>query len=266
MDICQRGMKMLLEFEGKHKKISDGRYKAYKCPAGVWTIYAGLTRGVREGMIVTEADGDKMLLKELATYEDAVERLVKVPLNQNQFSALTLFVYNVGIGAFTKSTLLKKLNRGQYQAVPAELSKWVKGGGKTLPGLVRRRAAEGALFVEPMPKVRVPEADDDEDDEDDDLTPQAVEIAAPSVGAVVKESRTIQASIGAIGLTFVQIWNWLFGAVKEAGPDVVSNTQALTPFQGLLGYMGANMGLLAAIVTLGTLAVVIQRRLASERA
>jgi hypothetical protein len=88
----------------------------------------------------------KILASDLVKFEDGVDNLVKVPLKQNQFDALVSFAFNVGLGALGKSTLLKKLNAGQYDAVPAELMKWTKAGGKELPGLVRRRRAEAALW------------------------------------------------------------------------------------------------------------------------
>lgn len=75
---------------------------------------------------------------------------MEVPLTQQQFDALVSFAFNVGNGAFCDSTLLKRLNAGQYDAVPAQLNRWVKAGGKTLEGLVTRRAAEGALFSRGM--------------------------------------------------------------------------------------------------------------------
>ena len=79
---------------------------------------------------------------------DAVRRGVQVPLTQEQFDALVSFVFNVGGGAFADSTLLRELNAGNYDAVPPQLARWVKAGGQTLAGLVRRRAAEGRLFAE----------------------------------------------------------------------------------------------------------------------
>ena len=63
MKVSRNGIKLILDFEGKHKKLPGGRYQAYRCPAGVWTIYAGITEGVREGMIVTEAEGMEMFRK-----------------------------------------------------------------------------------------------------------------------------------------------------------------------------------------------------------
>lgn len=77
-----------------------------------------------------------------------ISRSVRVPLSQQQFDALVSFVFNVGGGAFADSTLLRELNAGHYDAVPAQLGRWVKAGGQTLQGLVRRREAEGVLFAE----------------------------------------------------------------------------------------------------------------------
>ena len=144
MNTSKAGLDLIKQFEGL-------RLKAYKCPADVWTIGYGHTSAagqpaVKSGMSITEAQANKILASDLGQYEDAINNSVKVDLTQNQFDALVSFVYNVGIGAFQKSTLLKKLNAGQYDAVPGELMKWTKGGGKELPGLVRRRRAEAALW------------------------------------------------------------------------------------------------------------------------
>ena len=90
-----------------------------------------------------------MLREDLIGAEAAVERYIAVPLTDNQFAALTSFTFNLGTGSLKTSTLRKKLNRGDYDAVPSELARWVKAQGKTLKGLVRRRAAEGELFMQP---------------------------------------------------------------------------------------------------------------------
>lgn len=144
MNTSKAGLDLIKQFEGL-------RLKAYKCPANVWTIGYGHTSAagqpaVKSGMSITEAQANKILASDLGQYEDAINNSVKVDLTQNQFDALVSFVYNVGIGAFQKSTLLKKLNAGQYDVVPGELMKWTKSGGKELPGLVRRRRAEAALW------------------------------------------------------------------------------------------------------------------------
>ena len=144
MKVSAAGINLIKEFEGV-------RLKSCKCPAGVWTIGVGHTSAagppvVKPGMEITNAQATKILAQDLVQFEDGVEAAVKVPLTENQFDALVSFTFNVGLGAFQKSTLLKKLNAGQYDAIPAELMKWTKAGGKELPGLVRRRRAEAALW------------------------------------------------------------------------------------------------------------------------
>jgi lysozyme len=131
-------------------KSAEGlRLKAYPDPGtgGLpWTIGYGSTLGVTRTMIITEAQAELMLAADLVRFERAVERLVQVPLTQGQFDALVSFTYNVGEGNFTKSTLLRKLNAGDSEGAAEQFSRWVNAGGKVLPGLVKRRAAERALF------------------------------------------------------------------------------------------------------------------------
>ena len=125
---------------------------AYRDVAGIWTIGYGHTAAAgppapAAGMRISETEAVAILQRDLRQFEAAVESKVKVPLNDNQFAALVSFCFNVGAGAFGKSTLLKKLNAGNYDAVPSELAKWVKAGGKTVKGLVNRRAAEAGLWA-----------------------------------------------------------------------------------------------------------------------
>ena len=146
MQIGKKGLDLIKEFEGC-------QLKAYKCPAGVWTIGWGTTEpingvAIHEGMTITQKQADELLLKNLKSYESGVNRLVKVKLNQNQFDALVSFTYNCGVGALQKSTLLEKLNKGDYIGASNEFPRWNKAGGKVLKGLVRRREAERKLFLE----------------------------------------------------------------------------------------------------------------------
>ena len=166
MQISQRGLDLIYHFEGKLKKLPDGRYKAYRCPAGVWTIYAGCTEGVKPGMIVTEDEGEAMFRGELAKFEKAVERLVTCDMNQCQFDALVSFAYNVGVGGLSKSSVLRHFNAGRLDQAAKAFLLWNKGGGRVLKGLVRRRAAEAALFLD---KPDEPEIEAEPD------MPQAVE-------------------------------------------------------------------------------------------
>jgi hypothetical protein len=91
-----------------------------------------------------------ILQHDLRQYSSAVDRLVKVPLNANQYGALTSFTYNLGEGNLAKSTLLKKLNAGDYRSAAAEFAKWNRAGGKIMAGLTRRRKAEAQLFITPI--------------------------------------------------------------------------------------------------------------------
>ncbi|MHB0820115.1 lysozyme [Stutzerimonas stutzeri] len=118
---------------------------AYLDPVGIPTICEGVTQGVRMGDVATPAECDALLEKELAVALAAVERRVRVPLPDTRRAALASFVYNVGEGQFSRSTLLRKLNAGDVRGACAELSRWVYAGGRQLAGLVKRRAAEREL-------------------------------------------------------------------------------------------------------------------------
>lgn len=128
------------------KKYEGCCLDAYLCPAKVPTIGYGHTEGVNLGMRITQEQADSLLKGDLVSREAAVRRLVRVPVTQGQFDALVSFVYNIGTGAFERSTLLKKLNAGDTRGASAQFAVWNKAGGKELPGLTKRRAAERALF------------------------------------------------------------------------------------------------------------------------
>ncbi len=124
------------------------KLKAYLCPANVWTIGYGHTgKDVKQGMVIKKEEAERLLIDDLKKFCAAVERLVKVKLTDNQFAALVSFCFNIGSGAFGKSTLLRKLNAGDIIGAVQEFPKWNKGGGKVLPGLVKRRGDEQRLFV-----------------------------------------------------------------------------------------------------------------------
>lgn len=136
------GMKILKDCEGLY-------LNAYKCPAGVWTIGYGCTEGVRPGMSITEAEAEQMLRKELFKFEEGVERVLgHIPLNENQFSALVSLTYNCGLGAISEGmTIRRKLEARDYQGAAEGFLLWNKGGGRVLPGLVKRREMERKLFL-----------------------------------------------------------------------------------------------------------------------
>ena len=145
MKMSQGGIDNLL------KKFEGCKLKSYRCPANVCTIGYGHTSAagapeVVDGMTITQAQADEILKRDLVKYESAVLGMVKVELTQNQFDVLVDFAYNAGVGALKSSTMLKKINSGSLDTVPDELMKWTKGGGKVLPGLVRRRQAAVAWW------------------------------------------------------------------------------------------------------------------------
>lgn len=167
MNISQAGLDLIVSFEGYHRKLANGDCTTYRCPANVLTIGFGCTEGIREGEVWTRQQAEKALMRELAKFEAAVTRLVTVEINQNQYDALVSFAYNCGEGALGKSTLLRKLNAGDFDGAANAFAMWTKGGGRVLPGLVRRRAAEAALFRKPAEPAEEPDM------------PQGVDIPSP---------------------------------------------------------------------------------------
>ena len=135
------------------KKYEGFRPSVYTCPAGRYTIGYGSTWDrigdpiTPEHPDITIEDAERLLRQEVAHVETALKRLVKVGITENMFSALASFVYNVGSGAFQRSTMRMKLNRKNYEGCVKEFPRWRMGGGKVLPGLVKRRKEEVSLFL-----------------------------------------------------------------------------------------------------------------------
>lgn len=145
MQLSREGIELIKTYEGL-------RLKAYKCPAKVWTIGYGHTSAagspeVKPGMTITADEAETMLIRDLKYYETAVRLAVKRVLPPSQFSALVSFCYNVGPGNFNKSSVLKAVNAKRDDLVPSKLALWNKGDDRVLPGLIKRRAAEAALYM-----------------------------------------------------------------------------------------------------------------------
>ena len=140
------------------KSFESLRLNAYRDTGGVPTIGWGHTKGVKMGQTITEAQASDFLMDDLEEAESAVSWFVTVPLNDNQFAALVSFAFNCGVEAFRRSTLRKKLNAGDYKAVPGQLALWVHDNGKKLAGLVRRRKAEADLWNTPSIAAAPPPA------------------------------------------------------------------------------------------------------------
>lgn len=141
MKISNKGIALIKEYEGC-------KLKAYRCSANVLTIGYGSTGShVKEGVVITQAEAEELLKKDLVRFEDGVTKLVSVPITQSMFDALVSFSFNLGLGNLKSSTLLKKVNAGDKAGAANEFGKWTKAGGKVLAGLVRRREAERQLFL-----------------------------------------------------------------------------------------------------------------------
>ena len=139
MNTSPKGIALIKEFEGL-------RLKAYKCPGGVWTIGYGHTAGVKPGIVISEAQAEEYLKADLIAFERYLNGL-GLALNQNQFDALVSFIYNVGTGNFSNSTLLRKVRANpQDDSIMDEFLRWVYSKGRVLPGLQRRRLAEMKLY------------------------------------------------------------------------------------------------------------------------
>lgn len=141
MEISENGINLIKNFEGC-------KLNAYKCPAGILTIGYGHTGAdVSAGAKITQDEAERLLKQDLIIHCNNVSRLVKVPITQNQFDALVSFEYNLGYGNLASSTLLKLLNAKKYSDAANQFERWVYAGGKKLAGLIKRRAAEKALFL-----------------------------------------------------------------------------------------------------------------------
>jgi lysozyme len=145
MKMSEEGLDLIRESEGF-------RSRAYRDAVGVWTIGYGHTSAagapeVKSNDEISREQAEVILARDVAAFAGGVERLVKPILSDAQFSALVSFAYNVGLGHFGSSGVLKAVNAGDFAAVPQRLALWNKASGRVLPGLVKRRAAEAALFM-----------------------------------------------------------------------------------------------------------------------
>lgn len=130
------------------KRFESCILTSYLCPAKIWTIGWGHTGAeVRRGMVITQERADELLRIDVRRFEKGIDALVKVPLAQNQYDALVCFTFNIGVNAFSRSTMRRLINKGEMDGASLQFGRWVKAGGKTLPGLVRRRVAEMRMFL-----------------------------------------------------------------------------------------------------------------------
>lgn len=149
MKVNQATINLVKEFEGF-------RAKAYKCPAGVWTIGYGTTASAGvgitpvEGMTISKEDAEKYLDQSIKKFAEKIAPLITAPINENEFGAFVSLAYNIGPGAFKKSSALRHFNGGDKAKAADAMLLWNKAGGKVLNGLKRRREAERMLFLTPV--------------------------------------------------------------------------------------------------------------------
>lgn len=172
MKTSNRGLSLIVQFEGF-------RPDAYLDPVGIPTIGFGFIRGVKMGDKMTLAEARDRLKREIVEYEQGVLAACTRKPNQNQFDAFVCFAFNVGVAGFKKSSVLKAHNRGDYQAAARAFGLWNKAGGKVFTGLTRRRAAEAALYLEPV--------DIDLADEPEPM-PQLVEPERPMIASTINRA------------------------------------------------------------------------------
>jgi lysozyme len=244
MHISQAGLDLIKSFEGYIDRLPDGSCRAYLCPAKVWTIGWGCTEGVTEGMTWTKEQAETGLRTEMLKHENTVKKLVTVDLNQNEFDALVSFTYNVGGGALQKSSLLKALNKGDRDAAARGFLLWNKGGGRVLPGLVKRRQRESVLFLTPISPPQVPDM------------PQKVEASASPVFNALLQSKTI---LGALIVLLGKAVEWLSNTSEGIAQTALDAVHQITKLESLkaLSPNAAYMG--AAITCLGCVIAVTAR-------
>lgn len=139
MNYGSAGLALTKQFEGL-------RLSSYQDSGGVWTIGYGHTGNVRQGMVISQSEADRLLVRDTLTAVKCVSRTVTVPLSQNQFDALVDFTFNLGCGRLLGSTLLKLVNEGKFDEAVLEFPKWTYVGSRVVAGLVTRRKAEAELF------------------------------------------------------------------------------------------------------------------------
>ncbi|WP_375568808.1 lysozyme [Ahrensia marina] len=231
MRLSPQGLDLIKKHEGFRPYAYDDfapNRPARRPIQGTLTIGYGETLGVRMGDTITEEAASERLNNRLRRdFEPAIHRLVRVPLTQYQYDALVCFVYNIGEGALADSTLLRRLNQGRYDDVPAQLMRWTKSKGRELRGLVRRRRDEAELWrglveappVEtvPIPMPADPPADGTPASRSTTVGAATVTGAATTVATVTQVAReTTENGVG-IMTALGDLWPLAVAAIVVAG-------------------------------------------------
>lgn len=219
-------------------KLYEGlRLKAYKDPVGILTIGYGHTSAagtpeVKLGMVITREEAEAMLRRDLVTYEKAVADAVKVALTSNQNSACVSLCYNIGPGNFKKSSVLRFINQGRFDDAADAFLLWNRAGGKILSGLVKRRAAEAALFIKGSGSVDTPE----------------------------EERATVEAATGKpsiLSTTNVAAGVAAAATISASAKEIANNASAVFSGQNMIGVL--------AVVVLGALGWIVYQRYVHKR-
>jgi lysozyme len=143
-----RGSALCKQFEGCHKRLPNGMVTAYLCPANVWTLGWGTTGpSIKKGVTISQDAADLLFDRDFGRFTQGVLRQSpSLILYPSRLAAVVCFAYNVGVGAYQASTMRRHIDRGRWEDASAQFPRWVMAGGRQLLGLVRRRAAERALF------------------------------------------------------------------------------------------------------------------------
>ena len=214
------GFKLLTTFEGY-------RLDAYDDGVGVWTIGYGHTKGIHQGMTITQAQAEQFLQEDLELFESYVEDAVQVIVNDDQFAALVCFCFNVGPGSegFGGSTLLRKLNAGDYQGAAEQFPRWNKGGGEPMLGLTRRRLAEQALFFsKPWRSFLTYEGDGTTGGQA--ATPRTLKLTSPMMQG--EDVRQVQEALLKAGLSVGEGADGIFGNATDAAVKQFQKSKGLT--------------------------------------
>lgn len=201
MKTSPKGVRLICEFEGF-------RANAYLDPVGIPTIGYGFIEGVKMGDTVTKNAALLRLQHEIVKYERGVMAACHTIPNENQFSALVCFAFNVGVKGMTGSSVIKAYNRGDMQSAARAFGLWNKAGGRVFAGLTRRRAAEAALFLEPVPDdisdpVQGPVLD----------MPQAVDPETPMAASTINRAGVVAGGTAAVA-TVSEVVNTI-GSIKH---------------------------------------------------
>jgi lysozyme len=225
MKTSPKGVALIKEFEG-----FVGR--AYRDPVGIWTIGYGFIRGVKPGDTMTPAQGEARLRHELGEYEAAVWAATRGQVNQHEFDALVCFAFNIGTAGMAGSSVIKAHRRGDKQAAARAFGLWNKAGGRVFAGLTRRRAAEAALYLEPVP-------DDVSDPLDGprDPMPQRVDAERPMSASTINRAAGLAG--GASALAAVSEIASVATQASDAAQQAKSAASGIAPALGgqLSGYL-----------------------------